>query len=90
MAERLISREGPAPAIHSSASLSMTYHLTARGFGVGTIPDSLVAMLDPARKAIHRLKVSAELELPDLEFVVAYMPERNRRIGQLVARAARD
>lgn len=90
VAERLISREGPAPVIHCSASLSMTYHLTATGFGVGTIPDALVDVLDSAGKAVHRLDVAPDLALPDLEFVVAYMPARNRRIGQLVARAAQD
>ncbi|KGJ17713.1 LysR family transcriptional regulator [Paracoccus sanguinis] len=88
VAERLMSRDGPTPVIHCSASLSMTYHLTARGFGVGTIPDPLVQVLDLSARAVQALDVSAELELPELEFVVAYMPARNRRIGQLVARAA--
>lgn len=90
VSERLISRTRPTPVIHCSASLSMTYHLTARGFGAGTIPDALVQVLDPQGSAIHRLQVAPELALPDLEFVVAYMPARNRRIGQLVARAAQD
>ncbi|WP_195759830.1 LysR family transcriptional regulator [Paracoccus sp. S-4012] len=90
VSERLISRSGPIPVIHCSASLSMTYHLTTQGFGVGTIPTPLAQVLDPEGAAIHPLDVAPELALPDLEFVVAYMPARNRRIGQLVARAAQD
>ena len=65
VAERLISREGSTPVIHCSASLSMTYHLTARGFGVGTIPNPLVQVLDPMRGAVHRLSVAPELDLPE-------------------------
>lgn len=90
VSERLMSRSGPTPVIHCSASLSMTYHLTARGFGVGTIPEPLVGVLDPRHAAIRPLAVTPDLALPALEFVVAYMPARNRRIGQLVARAAQD
>ena len=95
VSERLMSRAGPPPVIHCSASLSMTYHLTTRGFGVGTIPDTLVAAMrgeGPPRgdQNIIRVEVTPDLVLPDLEFVVAYMPLRNRRIGQLVARAAQD
>src|SRR5690606_18045587 len=90
VSERLVSRSGPIPVIHCSASLSMTYHLTTRGFGVGTIPAPLARVLDPKDATIHPLEVAPDLALPDREFVVAYMPARNRRIGQLVARAAQD
>ncbi|MFC5738164.1 LysR family transcriptional regulator [Sinirhodobacter huangdaonensis] len=72
--------------VHGSASLATVLHLVAQGFGIGTIPPDIVASWPDA--GIEEIEVTPEARLPDLEFAVCYLPERNEEIGREVTRAA--
>ncbi|WP_186388336.1 MULTISPECIES: LysR family transcriptional regulator [unclassified Stappia] len=78
----------PPPDLHGSASLSTVLHLVADGFGIGVLPVR-IAEADLFRSRIRRLNVVAEAQLSALRFVVAYMPDRNRDVGEEVAAIAR-
>lgn len=75
-----------AAAVHGSASLATMLLLVDRGFGIGTIPHDLVAGW-PQMK-LQELHVAAEARLPDLEFVIGYLTDRNEKIGREVTSAA--
>jgi DNA-binding transcriptional LysR family regulator len=77
----------PQPDLHGSASLSTVIHLVADGFGIGVLPVRM-AEADPFRSGIRRLRVEEAAVLSALRFVVAYMPERNREVGEEVAAKA--
>lgn len=72
--------------VHGSASLATVLHLVAQGFGIGTIPHDIVASWPDA--GIEEIEVTPEARLPDLEFAICYMPERNEEIGRELTRAA--
>lgn len=78
----------PPPDLHGSASLSTVLHLVADGFGIGVLPVR-IAEADLFRSRIRRLNVVEEAQLSALRFVVAYMPDRNRDVGEEVAAIAR-
>ncbi len=78
-------RRQPA-TVHGSASLATMLHLVEQGFGIGTIPHSIVAAWPHAQ--LHEIEVRPEAKLPDLEFVICYDPERNEEIGRAVTLAA--
>ncbi|QGZ34731.1 LysR family transcriptional regulator [Stappia indica] len=78
----------PPPDLHGSASLSTVLHLVADGFGIGVLPVR-IAEADLFRSRIRPLKVVEEARLSALRFVVAYMPDRNREVGEEVAAVAR-
>lgn len=75
-----------AATVHGSASLATVLHLVGQGFGIGTIPHDIVAAWPHA--GLEEIVVRAEARLPDLDFAVCYMPERNEEIGREVVRAA--
>lgn len=75
-----------AAAVHGSASLATMLHLVAQGFGIGTIPHGIAAAWPHA--GIREIRTTPEARLPDLDFVIGYMPERNEKIGREVTRAA--
>lgn len=75
-----------AATVHGSASLATVLHLVGQGFGVGTIPHDIVAAWPHA--GIEEIEVLPEARLPDLDFAICYMPERNEKIGKEVTRAA--
>ncbi|MBI1416778.1 MAG: LysR family transcriptional regulator [Limimaricola sp.] len=78
-------RRQPA-MVHGSASLATMLHLVEQGFGIGTIPRSIVSAW-PSTK-LHEITVLPEARLPDLEFAICYNPDRNEEIGREVTRAA--
>lgn len=78
-------RRQPA-VIHGSASLATVLHLVGQGFGIGTIPHDIVAAWPHA--GLEEIEVRPEARLPDLDFAICYMPERNDKIGREVTRAA--
>lgn len=78
----------PPPDLHGSASLSTVLHLVADGFGIGVLPVR-IAEADLFRSRIRPLKVVDGARLSALRFVVAYMPDRNREVGEEVAAVAR-
>lgn len=77
-----------AAAIHGSASLATVLHLVGQGFGIGTIPHDIVAAWPHA--GLEEIEVLPEARLPDLDFAICYMPERNEEIGREVTRAAQE
>lgn len=72
--------------VHGSASLATVIHLVAQGFGIGTIPHDILAAW-PGTDLVE-IEVLPEARLPNLEFAVCYLPERNDEIGKEVSRAA--
>jgi hypothetical protein len=54
--------------------------LIALGFGVGTVPH-IIAQASP-HFGLKELNVSADAKLPDLEYVICYISERNDKIGR--------
>lgn len=78
-------RRHPA-AVHGSASLATMVHLVEQGFGIGTIPHSIVAAWP--HSGLREITVLPEARLPDLEFVICYISERNGEIGRAVTQAA--
>ena len=78
-------RRRPA-TVHGSASLATILHLVQQGFGIGTIPHSIVEAWPHAM--LREIEVRPEAMLPPLEFVICYDPERNDEIGREVTRAA--
>jgi DNA-binding transcriptional LysR family regulator len=80
-------RRQPA-AVHGSASLATMVHLVEQGFGIGTIPHSIVAAWP--HSGLREIPVRPEARLPDLEFAICYMPKRNDEIGRAVTQAAID
>ena len=77
-----------AAAIHGSASLATVLHLVGQGFGIGTIPHDIVDAWPHA--GLEEIAVRPKARLPDLDFAICYMPERNEEIGRAVTRAALD
>ncbi|MDP0928711.1 LysR family transcriptional regulator [Paracoccus onubensis] len=75
-----------AAAIHGSASLATVLHLVRQGFGIGTIPHDIAAAWP--HTGLEEIEVLPEARLPDLDFSICYMPERNDEIGREVTRAA--
>lgn len=75
-----------AATVHRSASLATVLHLVGQGFGIGTIPHDIVAAWPHA--GLEEIEVHPDARLPDLDFAVCYMPERNEDIGREVTRAA--
>lgn len=75
-----------AATVHGSASLATVLHLVGQGFGVGTIPHDIVAAWPHA--GIEEIEVLPEAKLPDLDFAICYITERNEKIGKEVAVAA--
>lgn len=75
-----------AAAVHGSASLATVLNLVGQGFGIGTIPRDIVAAWPHA--GLAEIEVRPEAQLPDMEFAICYMPERNDEIGREVTRAA--
>lgn len=83
----LLAPERKRPVIvHGSTSLATVIHLVGQGFGIGTIPRDIVAAWPGTD--LTEIAVRPEARLPDLEFAVCYMPERNDEIGRAVTRAA--
>lgn len=78
-------RRHPA-AVHGSASLATMVHLVEQGFGIGTIPHSIVAAWP--HSGLREIAVLPEARLPDLEFAICYISERNGEIGRAVTQAA--
>ena len=77
----------PAPELNGSASLSTIRHLVADGFGLGVLPTGIAeaASLGPT---LQHIPVAPDAQLADLHFVVAYLPDRNRAIGEIIMEAA--
>lgn len=75
-----------AATVHGSASLATVLHLVGQGFGVGTIPHDIVAAWP--HEGIEQIEVRPEARLPDLDFAICYIAERNEKIGREVAAAA--
>ncbi|WP_378942746.1 LysR family transcriptional regulator [Paracoccus sp. R86501] len=73
-------------AVHGSASLATVLHLVGQGFGIGTIPHDIVRSWSHA--GLQEIDVTPDARLPDLEFAICYLPERNEKFGQEVTRAA--
>lgn len=73
-------------AVHGSASLATALHLVGQGFGIGTIPHDIVRSWPHA--GLEEIAVRPEARLPDLEFAICYVPDRNEKIGREVTRAA--
>jgi DNA-binding transcriptional LysR family regulator len=84
--ELLTAGRGQPVTLHGSASLATIMHLVTQGFGIGTIPHSIVAAWPMAN--LREIEIRPEAQLPVLEFVVCYDPERNDDIGRAVTRAA--
>ncbi|OWY07380.1 hypothetical protein B6V74_18365 [Thioclava sp. F42-5] len=78
-------RRKPA-TVHGSASLATVLHLVQQGFGIGTIPHSIVEAWPHAM--LREIDVTPEARLPSLEFVICYDAERNEEIGRAVTQAA--
>lgn len=75
-----------AVAVHGSASLATVLHLVGQGFGIGTIPHDIVRAWPHV--GIEEIPTRADARLPDLDFAICFMPERNEEIGREVTRAA--
>ncbi|MDB6177182.1 LysR family transcriptional regulator [Paracoccus sp. Z330] len=86
VADLLSPARRQAAAIHGSASLATVLHLVSQGFGIGTIPHDIVAAWPHA--GLHEITVQPRAMLPDLEFAICYMPERNEKIGREITQAA--
>lgn len=84
--ERLTSGRRRPATVHGSASIATMLHLVQQGFGIGTIPHSIVEAWPQAM--LREIEVRPEAELPSLEFVICYDPERNEEIGRAVTTAA--
>lgn len=82
------ARRQAATAVHGSASLATMLHLVGQGFGIGTIPHDIVRSWPHA--GLEEIPVMPDARLPDLEFVVCYLPEKNNEIGRAVTEAALD
>ncbi|MCA0942579.1 LysR family transcriptional regulator [Salipiger pacificus] len=78
-------RRRPA-TVHGSASLATVLHLVQQGFGIGTIPHSIVAAWP--QTCLREIETLPEATLRPLEFAICYDPERNEEIGRAVTRAA--
>ena len=78
----------PPPDLHGSASLSTVIHLVSDGFGIGVLPERM-ASSPPFDRQVRPLPVVTAAELTPLRFVVAYVPERNRELGEEVAAVAK-
>lgn len=78
-------RRQPA-TVHGSASIATMLHLVRQGFGIGTIPHSIVEAWP--HSMLREINVRPKARLPDLEFGICYDPERNEEIGKEVSRAA--
>ena len=78
-------RRQPA-TVHGSASLATMLHLVQQGFGIGTIPHSIVEAWP--HTTLQEIEVLPEATLPPLEFVICHDPERNEEIGRAVTQAA--
>lgn len=72
--------------VHGSASLATVIHLAGQGFGIGTIPHGIVAAWPGVN--LQEVAVRPEARLPDLEFALCYLPDKNAEIGAAVAKAA--
>ena len=77
-----------AVAVHGSASLATVLHLVGQGFGIGTIPHDIVRAWPHV--GIEEIPTRDDARLPDLDFAICFMPERNEDIGREVTRAALD
>ncbi|MBU2957675.1 LysR family transcriptional regulator [Paracoccus sp. 1_MG-2023] len=75
-----------AVAVHGSASLATVLHLVGQGFGIGTIPHDIVRAWPHV--GIEEIPTRADARLPDLDFAICFMPERNEDIGREVTNAA--
>ncbi|MFD1378296.1 LysR substrate-binding domain-containing protein [Fodinicurvata halophila] len=87
------SSQVAAPVLHGSASLFTVLHLVGDGFGIGLLPTRMAEAVGQAReqeKRLVRLPVRDEARVPDLNFVVCYLPARNREAGELITAAARE
>lgn len=87
VARLLSGPELAAPELHGSTSLLTVRHLVAGGFGIGILPISM-AEATSFGDSLRPITVSEEAQLPALNFVVAYLPDRNRIIGEVVTQAA--
>ncbi|WP_163264786.1 LysR family transcriptional regulator [Chelativorans alearense] len=88
--ERLFTGSvGDAPILHGSASLSTVLHLVADQFGIGVLPCRMATSHQlGAADHIQQLEVEPCAAPEDLNFVVAYFPERNREAGRIISEAA--
>lgn len=75
------------PSLHASASLSTVKHLIGSGFGIGVLP-VLMAENGTRDDHIRFIPVKDEAQLTDLHFVVSYLSDRNREIGEAVVNTA--
>ena len=78
----------PRPDLHGCASLSTIVHLVGGGFGIGVLP-ILLARRDVLGEKLKPIPACEAARLNALQFAVAYMPERNREVGETIAAAAR-
>ena len=79
-------RRAVTGAVHGSASLATMLHLVGQGFGIGTIPHRIVQTWP--HSGLQEIEVTQDAVLPDLEFSVCYMPDRNEEIGREVSESA--
>ncbi|WP_119310140.1 LysR family transcriptional regulator [Cohaesibacter haloalkalitolerans] len=88
--KRLVEMLAPvrtqAGIVHGSTSLATVMQLIALGFGVGTVPH-IIAQASP-HFGLQELAVSDDAKLPDLEYVICYVSERNDKIGRALTRFA--
>jgi DNA-binding transcriptional LysR family regulator len=75
------------PLLHGSASLSTVIHLVASGFGIGVLPCRMVEA-SPLGAQLKALRVQKAAMPSELQFAVAYLPERNETVGRLITAAA--
>ncbi|MEO0428178.1 MAG: LysR family transcriptional regulator [Pseudomonadota bacterium] len=70
---RLLTVPGaPAPVLHGSSSLATMTHLARAGFGIGTLPDRLVAD-EVAEGRLERIVPGPLLRLTPMEFELCYL-----------------
>ncbi|NIA70626.1 LysR family transcriptional regulator [Pelagibius litoralis] len=78
----------PQPDLHGCASLSTIIHLVSDGFGIGILP-ILMAEGEVRRGKLKQIPTCEAARLNALRFAVAYMPARNREVGETVTAAAK-
>lgn len=87
---RLLTVPGaPQPVLHGSSSLATMTHLARAGFGIGTLPDRLVAD-EVAEGRLVRIEPGPLLRLTPLEFDLCYLAPSAAPFASLLASPATE